>query len=152
MFRIRGMSQVIISVLLWSPVFADDSTPSDAESEPLPSEALSVEKLLAGSAYASRWQLSQPVEPAPDTGEWRRPVTDFENRDTDSSEGVTRPRTLSLLTLSRSKQSRLFFGLNEDGLLGLHLRAVSQQNADRYLGLARTPQGSEDAEANPRAE
>jgi hypothetical protein len=87
--------------------------------------------------------------------ERRRPIVDVEPHDADTAEPVARPRTLSFVTLSRSKQARLFFGLNEDGLLGLHFRAVSQRNADLYLDLRRSLPASEsgtDAGTNPRTE
>jgi len=63
--------------------------------------------------------------------------------------------TLSFLTLSKSRQARLFFGVNEDGLVGLHYRAVSGNNDAHDPGRDRTPYFSDSptaAEADPGTE
>jgi len=47
-------------------------------------------------------------------------------------------RSLSLLTLAEFKRSRLFLGVNNRGVLGLHYRAFKQGD-DRCLEVARLP-------------
>jgi hypothetical protein len=47
-------------------------------------------------------------------------------------------RSLSLLTLAEFKKSRLYFGVNKRGLLGLHFNAATRSN-DRCLEVARMP-------------
>ena len=48
---------------------------------------------------------------------------------------MIRIRSVSLLTLSESRSSRFFFGVNSDGYLGFHLRGSS----DRHVEVARMP-------------
>lgn len=52
---------------------------------------------------------------------------------------LKRIRSLSLLTLSDQGSSRLFLGVNEDGLLGLHFRASSGVASETPLEVARMP-------------
>ena len=52
---------------------------------------------------------------------------------------VSRMRKLSLLTLAQSGQSRLFLGVNEEGLVGVHFSAFSLRNDGDYLELVRLP-------------
>jgi hypothetical protein len=135
MIRARHLAQVVLGLLLSAAGMADDASSPEARIES-PPEYLPLAKLLAESAYAPRWQLNQPLTQPLVVNAPQRPISNLEFRDASSLERVTSIRTLSLLTLSSSKQSRLFFGLNEDGLLGLHLRAVSRANDDEYLELA----------------
>lgn len=44
-------------------------------------------------------------------------------------------RGLALVTISENRHSRLFFGVNSDGYLGLHLRC----SGDRHIELSRAP-------------
>ena len=52
---------------------------------------------------------------------------------------LKRVRSLSLLTLSEQGSSRLFLGVNEDGLLGLHFRASSGVASETPIEVARMP-------------
>ena len=52
---------------------------------------------------------------------------------------VSRLRSLSLLTLAKIGQTRLFLGVNEEGLVGLHFIAFLRDGDERYLELVRMP-------------
>ena len=137
MVKAGRVALVFIDMLLSRAGLADDATPSTPD--PLPPKAPSIDKLLAESGYAARWQLKRTVEDVPYTEKWQRPIADIEFQDPNAFTRVTRLRTLSLLTLASSGRSRLFFGVNEEGLLGFHFRAVSRGNDERYLELGRMP-------------
>jgi hypothetical protein len=46
---------------------------------------------------------------------------------------------LSLLTLAEIGQTRLFLGVNDEGLLGLHFNALPRDGDERYLEVIRMP-------------
>lgn len=48
-------------------------------------------------------------------------------------------RNLSLLTLSATRRTRIFLGVNADGLVGLHFVAFADDGDEQYLSLARLP-------------
>jgi hypothetical protein len=52
---------------------------------------------------------------------------------------VSKLRNLSLLTLAESRRTRLFLGVNDDGLVGLHFVALPKYGDERYLSLIRMP-------------
>ena len=51
---------------------------------------------------------------------------------------ASRLRSLSLLTLAQFRQSRLFLGVNDRGILGLHFNAAKRGD-ERCLEVARMP-------------
>ena len=104
---------------------------------------LSVGLLLAtaGSAGAAE-PIVRSVVLQPDSDAWgqQRPV--FKFRDDSTLDRIGRLRNLSFLTLARTQRTRLFLGVNEDGLVGLHFSTLSRYGDDGVLELARL--GSED--------
>lgn len=70
---------------------------------------------------------------------------DFEDNSTIGR--LSRIRNLSFLTIAKQRKSRLFLGVNEDGLVGLHLTATSEGlSSDRTVELSRLPYVEKDAE------
>ena len=147
---IRHIAPFMLGLLLSSAGIADEVSPPEDGSES-PPESQSLTNLLAESAYAPRWRLNQPLDKPAVIDAPRPPIAEIEFQQTSSLERVMNARTFSLLTFSSSKQSRLFFGLNEDGLLGFHLRAVSRDNDDEYLELGQML-GTETTESDGDAE
>lgn len=74
-------------------------------------------------------------------GPGRRPgtITFPEVRDDSLLVRLSKVRNLSLLTLSETPRTRLFIGVNADGLVGLHFVAFSRAGDERYLSVARLP-------------
>lgn len=139
MLKANWMALLIIGMLLSAAGFADDAKSSNTDSEPLPVVTLSIETLLAESDYASRWQLFHPVEAKPYSSDWPRPIADFEFQDASAFGRVSRLRSLSLLTLAEIGQTRLFLGVNEEGLVGLHFNAIRHYGDEGYLEVVRMP-------------
>ncbi len=136
------MALMIIGILLPASGFADDTQSSGTDGEPLPAANLSIDTLLAESGYASRWQLANPVEPLAYSNDWPRPIANISNIDFQDGSTLARMsklRSLSLLTLAETRQTRLFLGVNEDGLVGLHFSAFARHSDERYLEMARMP-------------
>ena len=77
---------------------------------------------FAQSAVPSGWRWTPDVYPVEGISTYRlTPAIAFE--DANLLIRYRDARSLSLLTVAEFGRSRLFFGVNEDGLLGLHFRA-----------------------------
>ena len=126
--------------LLWSAAgFADDVQSSKTDGELLPVVTLSVETMLAESEYPSRWRPFHPAEATAYSDGWLRPIADFDFQDAGVLSRVSKLRGLSLLTLAEFGQTRMFLGVNEEGLVGLHFDAFPHNGGDRYLEVVRMP-------------
>jgi hypothetical protein len=71
--------------------------------------------------------------------EWPQAIADVDFQDNSALGRLGKLRNLSLLTLAETGQTRLFLGVNDDGLVGLHFVAFPRRGGERYLSLARMP-------------
>ena len=126
--------------LLWSAAgLADDVQDSKPGDELLPVVTLSVETVLAESEYPSRWRPLHPAEATAYSDGWLRPIADFDFRDAGALSRISKLRSLSLCTLAEFRQTRLFLGVNEKGLVGLHFDMFPRYGGERYLEVVRMP-------------
>ena len=139
MLKASWMALLKIGLLLSAASFADDVRPSHTAGEPLPVLALSIDVLLAEDAYASRWQLFQSVEATAYSDDWPRPIADFDFQDASALARVSKLSSLSLLTLGEFGPTRLYLGINDDGLVGLHFSAFPRYGDDRHMEVVRMP-------------
>jgi len=139
MHKAKWMGRITIGMLLSAAGFADDAMLPNQDTEQQPVETVTVESLLAESAYAPHWQLVGPAEAASYASTWRQPIADVDFLDNSALGRVSKLRNLSLLTLAETGATRLFLGVNDDGLVGLHFIAVPKGDNDRYVSLARMP-------------
>ena len=139
MLRTNWMVLLIVGTLLPAAALADDATVSRGDSEPAPIPALSLESLQAQSVYAPRWQLTHPIETMTYADDWSRPMSSFAFQDSGILGRASKLRNLSFLTLAELGETRLFLGVNNEGLLGLHFRAFPRHSSGRYLELVRMP-------------
>lgn len=139
MLNAGWLALLIIGMLLSAAGFADDAKSFNADGEPLPVVALSIETLLADSEYAFHWQPFHPADEMAYSDDWPRPITDFDFRDASALARVSKLRRLSLLTLAEMGHTRLFLGVNEEGIVGLHFSALRHNDDERYLELVRMP-------------
>ncbi len=147
----KWMGQLTIGMLLSTAGFADDTKSSSTDAGQRPAGTITVESLLAETAYASHLQRYRPVEASSYANDWRQPIADVEFQDNSALGRVSKLRNLSLLTIAESRRTRLFLGVNDDGLVGLHFIAVPKYGDRRYLSLARMPYLNKD-EPGSRAE
>jgi hypothetical protein len=133
------MTLLTIGMLLSAAGFADDTTSSNTDSEPLPEVTPSVEALHAESGYTSRRNLFDSVEAMAYSDDWPRAIADFDFQDDSALARVSKLRNLSLLTLAEIGQTRLFLGVNDEGLLGLHFNTLPRDGDERYLEVVRMP-------------
>jgi hypothetical protein len=139
MLKASWMAQLVIGMLLSAAGFADDAKSSNIDGEPLPVVTVSVETLLAELGYASRWQLFYPVEAMAYSDNWLRPIADLDFQDASALSRIRKLRSLSLLTLAEIGQTRLFLGVDEEGLVGLHFSTFLHYGDERCLELIRMP-------------
>ena len=97
--------------------------------------------LAAGSVGAAEPPVRSVVL-QPDSDVWGQPRPVFKFRDDSALERIGRIRNLSFVNLAKTQRTRLFLGVNEDGLVGLHFNTLSRYSDDRVLELARL--GSKD--------
>lgn len=138
---IKASEMTLLTIgLLWSAAgLSDDVQSSKTDAEQQPAVTLSVETMLAESKYPPRWRPSHSTEATTYSNDWLRPIADVDFRDADALSRVSDLRGLSLLTLADSGQTRLFLGVNEDGLVGLHFDLFSRYGSERYLEVVRMP-------------
>jgi hypothetical protein len=131
MHKAKWMGPLTMGMLLSMAAMADEAQQ--------PAGTVNVESLLAESAYAPRWQLDRPIEITTYVGTWRQPIADVDFQDNSALGRVSKLRNLSLLTLAESRRTRLFLGVNDDGLVGLHFVVLPKYGDERYLSLIRMP-------------
>lgn len=66
-------------------------------------------------------------------------VESFDFDDKSALERLTKLRSLSLVTFAETNNTRLFLGINDDGLVGLHFNAFPRHGKDRHLSLWSLP-------------
>ena len=126
--------------LLWSAAgLADDVQYAKTDGELLPVVTLSVETMLAESEYPPRWRPFHPAEATAYSDGWLRPIADFDIQDAGALSRIRKLRGLSLFTLAEIGQTRLFLGVNEEGLVGLHFDMFPRYGGERFLEVVRMP-------------
>jgi hypothetical protein len=128
MLKTSRMMLLTIGMLLSVASVADDETISSSDSDPLPAVTINVEVLLTESPYGARWQVIHPIEAMDYSDDWPRPIADFNFRQDSTLERLSGLRNFSLLTLVKVGRTRLYLGLNEDGLVGIHLNAAPRDD------------------------
>jgi hypothetical protein len=119
--------------------YADDAKLSNTDGVLLPEVTSSVEALHAELTNKFPSHLLYPVEAITYLDDWPRPLANLEFRDDSALARVSKLRNLSLLTLAEVGQTRLFLGVNDDGLVGLHFNLFSRAGDTRYLEVVRMP-------------
>jgi len=123
-------------IMFTSVTLADDAAPSDTTSATANSRSDSRERSTFGSPSALQ---RHPDGPTPYPVPLMRPDIDLQFQDSSTLGHFSRFRTLSFVTLAESGPTKLFLGVNDDGLVGLHFAFFSKRGADRTLELARMP-------------
>lgn len=134
----RWMVLSTIGILLASAAAADEAKFPDDDRAPAASQTL--DRPVTGPAPVHGWQLHRPASSVSSRSDyWVRPIADIEFQDSSALGRLSKLRNLALLTLAESARSRLFLGVNDDGLVGLHFVASPANSDERYLSVARMP-------------
>jgi hypothetical protein len=127
------------SLLLPAAASAGDGTSSIKGAETRTIISQTVLALRAEPAYRFRWRRFRSSHSPLDADAWRRPIADIGFEDRSALARVRKLRGFSLLTFAETRGARLFLGVNERGLLGLHFAALPGNGDQRYLQMARMP-------------
>ena len=133
------MTLLTIGMLLSAAGFADDAKSSSTDGEPLPEVTLSVEAMHAELGYTSRRHLFPSVEAMAYSDDWPRPIADLDFQDNSALGRINGLRDLSFLTLAESRRSRLFLGVNNRGLVGLHFVGLADRRGKKEIAVFRMP-------------
>ncbi len=126
--------------LLWSATcFADDAQASKSNDGLEPVESLRLKAMLAESTLPARWRLNYAAGATVYSDAWPRSIADFDFQEAGPWSRFSEVRALSLLTLAEVGQTRLFLGVNKDGLAGLHFNVFPRYGDKHYLEMVRMP-------------
>ena len=100
MFKARLIAVLLSGSLMSAACFADETIADSAD-----------------DAVAAT-QIISATYPYPE--HWLQQIDDFEFQDNSPLGRVKRMRDLPLLTFTETRGTRLFLGVNSDGLVGLH--------------------------------
>ncbi len=139
MGTVRSLLCLIVGMLLSTVAAADNQSTEHEVRTPQSGTEVSVEDLLAASKYASRWQILPPAAPVRPQASWASGQPEIYFRDTGPLTRFTQLRSLSLLTLLDDGESRLFLGVNDRGVVGLHYGAFSHAETGETLEILRMP-------------
>ena len=131
MCKTGSMSILIIAVLWSTSAFADDV----AQAELTPA----AKAFIADLERSSRWQAPDTFSPIYLSNNFLRPLPDMNFEDGSLLQRVSKLRRVSLLTVAEIGEAQFFFGLNNDGLLGLHFNIDKKKRKERQLELLRMP-------------
>ena len=139
MLKASWMAVLTIGMLLPAAAIADEEAHSSTDNEARPVETLSVDPLHTESLYPSRWQLSHSFAEIAYSDDWSQPIADFDFEDASALARVGKLQSLSLLTLAEVGQTRVYLGVNDKGLVGLHFNVFVRDLAGSSLEMARMP-------------
>ena len=130
----------ILSAALLTSLAARADEAAVADEAPSPDSSAAAAAALEGlGRYSTRWQLRDSA-PEPVYGnDYANPLSEIRFEDGGMISRVSRIRRLSLLTVAEVGDAQLYFGVNRDGLFGVHLGALSGNQGERQLEFARMP-------------
>ena len=129
------------SVMADEPAAADDPADAGTTTETLYDD-------LPPTTYLGNWRLDDPdlAEVGAFSTNRTTAFDDVAFRDSTAIERLGRYRSLSLLTFAEVGTARLFLGVNEDGLFGLHLNSTPKPDEETTVEVVRMPYlGTRDA-------
>jgi hypothetical protein len=133
------ISLLIIAILMSANAFADDPVQ--------PTLTPAAEAFLADLERASSPQSSDFYPPIIYADNFLRPLPNMNFEDGSLLGRVSHLRRISLLTVAEFGEAQFFFGLNDDGLLGLHFNIDRKKRRER-LEFLRMPYLIDDEEDN----
>ena len=121
---------------------AEDPATTDATRDVAPGvthefDTRYLDALNNGPYYTTRWPSPLMDATLAYTDDWPYAIPSVDFQEDNALRRASKLRNLSLLTLAEFGQSRLFFGVNDDGLVGLHFKALTADSDLRYLEVAR---------------
>lgn len=131
-------------------MFADENEATyEPASLPLAS-SLSATSFLDELGYTSHWRLSEPVDLIALAELQLHPLHELHFEDSDLISRLSKLRGLSMLTMAEVGPARLFFGVNDEGLVGLHFNTGANDPGEVHVEVLRMPYlEADDDDENP---
>ena len=130
MCKTNSISVLMIAMLMSAGVLADELAQ--------PQLTPAAEAFIADLEHASRPQSPDYFRSIAYTDNFLRPLPNIDFEDGSLLERVSHLRRVSLLTFAEIGDTQFFFGLNSEGLLGLHFNIDRKKRRER-LELLRMP-------------
>jgi hypothetical protein len=141
MCKTVSISVLIIAVLLSAGALADEPTQ--------PKLTPAAEAFIADLERASKSQAPNYNQSITYTDNFLRPLPDVDFEDGSLLGRISHLRRVSLLTFAEIGEAQFFFGLNREGLLGLHFNIDRKRRQER-LELLRMPYLVDDEEESTK--
>ena len=148
MRKARRMVLSLTCMLFSAAGLADEANSFATHGEALPEAELSAPAAPEQWDYAPRWRLSHPVETMDYANDWSQPTVNVDFRDSGALARFSKLRSFSLLTFAEFGRTRLFLGVDDNGIVGLHLRPFHRVGDERYLEVVRMPYLEDDQPNN----
>lgn len=133
-------------MLLSSAVFAEETDATyEAASLPITS-SLSATAYLDDLGHRSLWRLPVPVDLIALADLQPHPLNELHFEDSDLVSRLSKLRGLSMLTMAEVGPARLFFGVNDEGLVGLHFNTGASDPGDVHVEVLRMPYLKDDSD------
>jgi len=136
--KANWMVLTISSMLLPAASLADDAMPESAGDRQA-TLTISDSATYMELAYDARWSMSNTTDTVRSPAEMTGPIAKFDFQDNSTIGRFSKLRNLSVLTFAEFGTARLFLGVNDDGLVGLHFNAIVREGDERYLEFIRMP-------------
>ena len=135
------------ALLLLSPAVSADESEASYTAASLPmTSTLAVTALLDDLGHSSEWRLPEPVDLIALAELQPHPLYDLQLEDSDLVSRLSKLRGLSMLTMAEVGPARLFFGVNDEGLVGLHFNTGASDPGDVHIEVLRMPYLDDDSD------
>lgn len=134
----------ISAALMSSTTFADDTASTEDTSEHQATYSWSAAEFVDELETDAHLALLEPVNPVSLTDFPLQPLNDVRFEDSDFLSRASKLRGLSVLTMAEFGHARLFFGVNDDGLVGLHFNTSASDPSGGHIEVLRMPYLAED--------
>lgn len=136
-------------LLTSSAAFADEPNATYAPAS-LPMTSMSATAFPDELWHRSEWRLPEPVDLIALAELQPHPLYDLHFEDSDLVSRLSKLRGLSMLTMAEVGPARLFFGVNDEGLVGLHFNTGASDPDDVHVEVLRMPYLDDDtADGSP---
>lgn len=138
------------AVLLLSSAVSADEVEASYVPAALPlTSGVSTTAFLDQLGHSSLWRLSEPVDLIALADLQPHPLNELHFEDSDLVSRLSKLRGLSMLTMAEVGPARLFFGVNDKGLVGLHFNTGASDPDDVHVEVLRMPYLENDDDENP---
>ena len=137
MLKVCPIAQLTLGMLLSVVSFAEEATPAIPVNKWLLDTTLYLDDEPAVSDYSALLEVRYPIELLPSTDDWPENIAELDFQDASIFDRMSDVRNLSLLTLAEFGQRRLFLGVNNNGMIGLHFGTFAGGRDRQYLEVVR---------------